>query len=144
MKSRPFVWATFVWNMFDFTSDSRHEGSIPGRNTKGLVTYDRKVRKDAFYFYKANWSEEPTLYIASRRFTNRTNAVTDVKIYSNAREVALTVNGVLQGRQSGPTNCVFVWKGIRLNPGENRVEARASRNGHELSDACVWELEPPR
>ena len=86
MKSRPFVWGTFVWNMFDFAVSTRHEGGIPGRNDKGLVTYDRKIKKDAFFFYKANWSAEPTLYITSRRFTERTNAVTDVKIYSNAKK----------------------------------------------------------
>ncbi|HEY6951797.1 MAG TPA: glycoside hydrolase family 2 TIM barrel-domain containing protein, partial [Bacteroidota bacterium] len=85
MKSRPFVWGTFVWNMFDFVVHSRHEGGIPGRNDKGLVTYDRKTKKDAFYFYKANWSDEPTLYFTSRRFTIRTNHVTDVKVYSNAK-----------------------------------------------------------
>ena len=84
MKARPFVWGTFIWNMFDFTSYTRHEGGVLGRNDKGLVTDDRKTRKDAFFFYKANWSDEPTLYITSRRFTNRTNAVTNVKIYSNA------------------------------------------------------------
>ena len=69
MKERPFVWGTFVWNMFDFAVSTRHEGGIPGRNDKGLVTYDRKIKKDAFFFYKANWSDEPMLYITSRRFT---------------------------------------------------------------------------
>ena len=63
MKARPFVWGTFVWNMFDFAVSTRHEGGVPGRNDKGLVTYDRKIKKDAFYFYKANWSDEPVLYI---------------------------------------------------------------------------------
>ncbi len=87
MKARPFVWGTFVWNMFDFAVSTRHEGGVPGRNDKGLVTYDRKTKKDAFYFYQANWSDEPMVYITSRRFTERTNAVTDVKIYSNAKEV---------------------------------------------------------
>ena len=142
MKTRPFVWGTFVWNMFDFTSDSRHEGGIPGRNDKGLVTYDRRTKKDAFFFYKANWSDEPTLYITSRRFTERTKASTDVKIYSNASEVELLVNGMSQGKQAGGANCIFIWKDVKLQPGENHIEARARRDDHALSDSCVWTLKP--
>ena len=142
MKARPFVWGTFVWNMFDFTSNTRNEGGIKGRNTKGLVTYDRKIRKDAFFFYKANWSDEPTLYITSRRFTARTHPATDVKIYSNAKEVELLVNGVSQGVQKEGSNCIFIWKNIQLQPGENQIEARASRGGAGLTDKCLWTLKP--
>jgi beta-galactosidase len=142
MKERPFVWGTFVWNMFDFAVATRHEGDVPGRNDKGLVTYDRKIRKDAFYFYKANWSDEPVLYIASRRFTERTNAVTEVKIYSNATEVELLLDGTPQGTRRNEGNAVFVWKDIRLSPGENRLEARAQRDGRSLSDFCIWTLKP--
>ena len=141
MKARPYVWGTFVWNMFDFAVSTRHEGGIPGRNDKGLVTYDRKIKKDAFYFYKANWSDEPVLYITDRRFTERTNAVTDVKIYSNARRVELLLNGKSQGYHSTGTNCVFLWKNVKLKPGENQVTAKAERDGKELSDTCVWTLE---
>jgi beta-galactosidase len=140
MKERPFVWGTFVWNMFDFAVSTRHEGGIPGRNDKGLVSYDRKTKKDAFYFYKANWSDEPTLYITSRRFTERTNAVTDVKVYSNAKKVELLVNGVSLGETRNATNCVFIWKNAELKSGENKVEARAELSGTSLSDSCVWTL----
>jgi beta-galactosidase len=140
MKERPFVWGTFVWCMFDFAVSTRHEGGIAGRNDKGLVTYDRKTKKDAFYFYKANWSDEPVLYISSRRFTERTNAVTDVKIYSNAKAVELLMNGIPQGKRSDGTNGVFVWKNMQLKPGENHIETRAERNGQKLNDACVWTL----
>ena len=142
MKARPFVWGTFAWNMFDFTSNSRNEGGIPGRNTKGLVTYDRKIRKDAFFFYKANWSDEPTLYITSRRFTERAHAASDVKVYSNAKEVELLINGVSQGERKDSSNCIFIWKNIQLQPGENRIEARAQRDGQALSDSCAWMLKP--
>jgi beta-galactosidase len=144
MKSRPFVWGTFVWNMFDFTSNTRHEGGIPGRNDKGLVTYDRKTKKDAFFFYKANWSDEPTLYITSRRFAERTQANTDVKVYSNAREVELLVNGVSQGKQAGGANCIFIWRDVKLKLGENRIEEWATREGRGLSDACVWTFNPTK
>jgi beta-galactosidase len=140
MKARPFVWGTFVWNMFDFAVSTRHEGSMPGRNDKGLVTYDRKIKKDAFYFYRANWSDEPMVYITSRRFTERTNAVTDVKIYSNANKVELLLNGISQGQPSDGTNCVFIWKNVTLKPGENQIAAKAERDGKKLSDSCVWTL----
>jgi beta-galactosidase len=140
MKERPFVWGTFVWNMFDFAVSTRHEGGIPGRNDKGLATYDRKIKKDAFYFYKANWSDEPMLYITSRRFTERTNALTDVKMYSNAKKVELLVNGVSLGEKRNATNCVFIWKNARLKSGENQVEARAKLDGKSLSDSCMWTL----
>ena len=140
MKQRPFVWGTFVWNMFDFAVSTRHEGSIPGRNDKGLVTYDRQTKKDAFYFYQANWSDEPMVYITSRRFTERTNGVTDVKVYSNANKVELLLNGISQGQPSDGTNCVFIWKNVTLKPGENQIAAKAERAGKKLSDSCVWTL----
>jgi len=140
VKQRPFVWGTFVWNMFDFAVSTRHEGGIPGRNDKGLVTYDRKTKKDAFYFYKANWSDEPVLYITSRRFTEHTQAVTDVKIYSNARKVELVVNGKSLGERSDGINGVFVWKAVQLQPGENPIQAYARRGGERLSDGCIWNL----
>ncbi len=143
MKQRPFVWGTFVWCMFDFAVSTRHEGGQPGLNNKGLVTRDRQTKKDAFYFYKANWSEEPVLYIASRRFTERTNAVTDVKIYSNAKEPELFVNGVSQGTRTDGENSVFVWKGITLSPGENKISVQAQAGGQTQTDECVWKLSPP-
>jgi beta-galactosidase len=140
MKARPFVWGTFVWNMADFTSFWRHEGGMLGRNDKGLVTYDRKIKKDAFYFYKANWSDEPMIYITSRRFTERTNAVTDVKVYSNAARAELFLNGKSQGTRDNDGNAIFIWKDIQLSPGKNQVEARAEKGGTPVSDSCVWML----
>jgi beta-galactosidase len=140
MKARPFVWGTFAWAMFDFAVASRHEGGVPGRNDKGLVTYDRKTKKDAFYFYKANWSDDPVLYITSRRFTERTNATTGVKVYSNAGEAELFVNGSSYGVRQNDGNAVFIWKDVYLRNGENRIEARATRNGQALTDACNWTL----
>jgi beta-galactosidase len=140
IRARSFVWGSFVWNMFDFTSYFRREGAVEGVNDKGLVTRDRKTKKDAFFFYQANWSDEPVLYLASRRFTERTNVLTDVKIYSNTDKVELLLNGKSQGRRSDGTNGVFLWKGVSLKPGENRVEARAERHGQKLNDSCVWTL----
>ena len=143
MNARPFVWGTFVWVMFDFAVSTRHEGGVEGRNDKGLVTADRQIKKDAFFYYKANWSDEPVLYLTSRRFTERTNAVTDVKVYSNAAEVELLVNNTSQGRRADGANGVFIWKQVTLAAGGNQIEARALRNGQALTDHCVWTLQPP-
>jgi len=143
LKQRPFVWGTFVWCMFDFAVGTRHEGGQPGLNDKGLVTRDRQTKKDAFFYYKANWSDEPVLYITSRRFTERTNAVTDIKIYSNAKEPELFINGVSQGKRSDGQNCVFVWRDLTLAPGENKISATAQASGQTLTDECEWKLSPP-
>jgi beta-galactosidase len=140
MKSRPFIWGTFVWNLCDFAVSTRHEGGIPGRNDKGLVTYDRKTKKDAFFFYKANWNDDPMVYITSRRFTDRTNAVTDVKIYSNAKTAELFLNGASQGVRTNDDNSVFIWKSVQLKPRENAVEARATKDGTPVTDNCIWTL----
>jgi len=140
IQARPFVWGSFVWNMFDFVVAGRNEGGVPCRNDKGLVTSDRQLKKDAFYFYQANWSEAPVLHLNSSRFTERTNAVTEVKAYSNANQVELFVNGRSLGAAGPATNCVFTWPGVRLVPGENRIEIRARRDNRELHDECVWHL----
>jgi beta-galactosidase len=143
MKSRPFIWGTFIWNMFDFTSYWRNEGGVRGRNDKGLVTYDHQTKKDAFYFYKANWSDEPFVYLTSRRHLERTNAVTDVKVYSNAGDVELFLNGTSRGTRNSTGNGVYLWKDLELTRGENRVEARAQKDGRTLNDQCVWNLKVP-
>lgn len=124
--------------MFDFASALRHEGDTPGLNDKGLVTADRKVRKDAFYFYKANWSEEPVVYVAGRRFTPRAEPIADVKVYSNLPRVELKVNGASFGTIPGDDEHVFRWQAIPLHQGENRIEAIAADDTHRLVDACLW------
>ena len=138
IKARTFVWGSFVWCMFDIVVAGRNEGGVPCRNDKGLVTSDRELRKDAFYFYKANWSDEPVLYITDRRYTARTNHLTQVKIYSNAKRVELSINGKSLGQSSPVAYQVFVWQNVVLAPGENRVVARAVRNGQQLTDECAW------
>ena len=91
--SHPYLWCTYVWNMFDFGVDQRNEGGVQGRNNKGLVTYDRKTKKDSFYVYKAHWSDEPFVHIASKRYVYRAEKVTKVVVYSNQPEITLYVNG---------------------------------------------------
>ena len=90
---RPFMWATHVWNMFDFAADARDQGGEAGMNHKGLVTFDRKIRKDSFYLYKAWWSKEPMIHICSKRYVDRCETTTKVKVYSNQPKVALYVDG---------------------------------------------------
>src|ERR1043165_1324347 len=141
MRTRPYLWCKFIWNMFDFAADQRSEGDTLGRNDKGLVTYDRKTRKDAFYWYKANWSEQPMLYITGRRYVERPTPNTSVKVYSNAAAVELFVNGISQGRHAGE-NHIFRWPEVTLRAGENTIEARALRSGQRLSDRCVWSYSP--
>lgn len=91
-ESHPYLWGTYVWNMFDFAADARNQGGEPGMNHKGLVTFDRKTKKDSFYIYKAYWSDRPFVHIAGKRFTNRTGSVTKIKVYTNCGDVALYCN----------------------------------------------------
>ena len=93
IEARPYLWATHVWNLFDFAADGRDEGGKHGENQKGLVTFDRKLRKDAFYLYKAYWSKEPFVHLCGRRYADRTEEVTEIKVYSNQSEVTLLVDG---------------------------------------------------
>ncbi|MDX2245712.1 MAG: glycoside hydrolase family 2 TIM barrel-domain containing protein [Bacteroidia bacterium] len=139
-KERPYIWGTFLWNMFDFGSHFRREGDHPGRNDKGLVTYNRKVKKDAFYFYKANWSEEAVLYITSRRFILRNKKTTPVKVYANTDEVELWVNRESKGKVKG-VNGVFLWEDISLQPGNNAIKVTGKKNGKNYEDTCIWVLE---
>lgn len=96
-----WLWSTHVWNMFDFAADARDQGGEPGMNHKGLVTFDRKIKKDSFYLYKAYWAEEPFVHIAGKRYADRTESTTTVTVYSNQPSVALYVNGELKEMQTG-------------------------------------------
>ena len=92
--ARPYLWATHQWNCFDFAADARNEGGVKGRNNKGLITYDRKTKKDAFYVYKAWWNPEPMVFVSGGRFVNRgPDAERNVIVYTNCDEVTLVVNG---------------------------------------------------
>ncbi|MCD8382657.1 MAG: glycoside hydrolase family 2 protein [Clostridiales bacterium] len=101
INKRPWMWATHVWNMFDFAADARDQGGEPGMNHKGLVTFDRKTKKDSFYLYKAWWSDDPFVHLCSKRYVDRVESETTVKVYSNQPEVALYVDGKLVEKKSG-------------------------------------------
>jgi beta-galactosidase len=140
LRERPWVWCRAVWQMFDAASDGRSEGEGPGINDKGLVTRDRSIKKDAFFWYQANWTDEPMVYLASRRFTPRTSAKTDVKVYSNCAEVELCLDGRSLGTRPVEDH-VARFDGVTLSPGKNRLEAFARTRGIEVRDVCEWVLE---
>jgi beta-galactosidase len=142
ISGKEYLWGSFAWNMFDFGSAHRNEGDALGVNTKGLVTFDRKTRKDPFFFYKANWSREPVTYITSRRYTDRAYAVTNVTVYSNADSVRLAVNGktfaTKKAHECPMATCVF--RDVRLRRGENAVEAEGRHGDKRVTDAVRWAL----
>ncbi|WP_234161379.1 glycoside hydrolase family 2 protein [Bacteroides thetaiotaomicron] len=137
---RPYMWAKYIWVFADFQSSIRNEGGKPGINDKGLVTYDRKIKKDAFYFYKANWSTEPMIYITSRRFTKRPEASVQVKVYSNLRENTLYVNGKKIGKQKSDSLNRVMWQNVTLSKGENRIRVEGKSKAGVIEDTCVWYL----
>ncbi|WP_010521858.1 glycoside hydrolase family 2 protein [Aquimarina agarivorans] len=123
LKDRPFIWSSFVWNMFDFSVAGWNRGGIPNLNHKGLVTFDRKIKKDAFYFYKANWSETPTTHIVGKRNNRRKGITQKIKVYSNQTNLILTANG----QQINCTNCnsdtmVVEFDNILLKKGNNLIQ----------------------
>ena len=135
-KRHPWMWATHVWNMFDFAADARDQGGEPGMNHKGLVTFDRKTKKDSFYLYKAWWSDEAFVHICSKRFVERTGSTATVKVYSNQSTVALYVNGNKVGEQTGEH--VFTFK-VPLN-GELHIQAVA---GDRTDESVIRHVDAP-
>jgi len=121
IDERPYLWATHVWNMFDFGADNRDEGGVKGRNNKGLVTFDRKIKKDSYYIYKAYLSDQPFVHICGRRYVDRAEEVSEVKVYSNQKKVALYNNGTFIAEQEGDK--IFTFK-VRLDK-ENTIEAKS-------------------
>jgi beta-galactosidase len=136
IEAAPWLWSSFVWVGFDFPSAGRNEGDAVSINDKGLVTLDRKVRKDAYYWYQANWAKQPMVHITSSRAVRRTQADTEVKVYSNQPAVRLLVNGVDLGERAVEGH-IARWQ-VKLEPGANRIEARSGSS----SDSVEWRLEP--
>ena len=128
-SERPYIWAMHCWNMFDFAADGRNEGGKPGQNQKGLVTFDRKTKKDAFYIYKAYLSKEPFVHLCGRRYADRPEEITEVKVYSNQPEVTLLVDGREFAMQTGDK--IFRFQ-VPIT-GVHTIEARSG----ELSDTMT-------
>ncbi len=108
--------------------------ALDGRNDKGMVTYDRQEKKDIYYFYKAQWSPEPMVYITDRRFTDRHHPTVDVKVYTNQKDATLYVNGKKVVRQKTDDIHRVIFKDVQLAEGDNKIEVRAGK----LSDECTW------
>lgn len=130
--SRPWLWATYEWNMFDFAADARDEGGCRGRNNKGLVTYDRKTCKDAFFIYQAYWTQDPMVRLCGRRFAKRAPGQRDVKVYSNCASVALWLNGAPLATLQ-PVDHVCVFRNVPLQSGENQLVAIADGARDEMT-----------
>ena len=120
LDERPWIWSSHVWNMFDFGCAARDEGGVAGRNNKGLVTMDRKTKKDSYYVYQAYWSKEPVIHLCGRRYALRAGDTTEIRVYCNQPSVALYLNGKPAGEQSGDK--VFVFR-VSLEEGQNIVTA---------------------
>ncbi|MBQ7915214.1 MAG: DUF4982 domain-containing protein [Firmicutes bacterium] len=122
--TRPYLWSTHVWNCFDFAADARNEGGVIGMNNKGLVTYDRKTKKDAFYVYKAYWTTEPMIHIAGGRFVDRAPEERNITVYTNCDEVTLMVNGTEVQTKKAVDHAV-VFENVALAEGENTITAKS-------------------
>jgi beta-galactosidase len=142
LSARPYLWATWLWNSFDFATTVRREGDADDINTKGLVTYDRKIRKDSWWFYRANWSSMPTVHVNSRRYVDRAYGVTDVRVYSNAPTTELWVNDRSLGVRSDCPQRTCVWQAVRLTSGENRVVAAGRFPAGPQEDTTTWRIDP--
>jgi len=139
ISKHPVLIASYIWNMFDFATPASSQGRVEARNMKGLITFDRKIKKDPFYWYKANWSKEPVLYITQRRVVNRGNEITHVTVYSNIGIPKLLVNGVeIKTYNKGVTDIHYIFENIKLKEGENLIEVKANHNQQEHYDKIVW------
>jgi beta-galactosidase len=153
-SKRPYLWSTFVWNMFDFAADGREEAGDNGVNHKGLVTFDRKVKKDAYYIYKAWWSKEPFVHLCGSRYVDRTEKETEIKIYSNQPKVTLLVDGQKVEEKEGSHIFTFLIPihgehHIEVTSGECRDKIRIRKveepNQEYIlkeSTVCNWFEEP--
>jgi len=143
ISKNPIFLGSYVWNTFDFATPITALNVNP-RNYKGLVSFDRKLKKDGFYWYKANWSKEPVLYITQRRMINRGNEITPITVYSNRGEPTLIINGqTIKGAKIGQTNVHYIFENVKLKLGKNAVEAKViQKDGKVLTDTIEWNYDP--
>lgn len=135
----PYIIASYLWNTFDFATPMANRGGIPARNMKGLVTFDRKLKKDVYFWYKANWSKSPVLYITQRRNVERERRNTSITVYSNVGTPRVTLNGKpLGGIRQGYTSVHYIIDNVTLADGKNIIRAEAANGGKKLSDEIIW------
>ncbi|MFV0593154.1 MAG: glycoside hydrolase family 2 protein [Draconibacterium sp.] len=139
IEKHPYILASYLWNMFDFAVPMWSRGGVEARNMKGLITFDRKIKKDAFYWYKANWSEEPVVYLTQRRNTDREKQTTTITVYSNVGTPKVFLNGEeLGGVKQGTTKVHYVFENVTLREGINTIKAIASEKGQSFEDQIEW------
>ncbi|WP_251390996.1 glycoside hydrolase family 2 protein [Mediterraneibacter agrestimuris] len=136
-KRFPYMWATYYWNMFDFAADARNQGGEPGMNHKGMITFDRKLKKDVFYLYKAYWTKDPFIYLAGKRYEYRAETTTEITVYSNLNEVSLYNNGKLVGTKKGEK----VFKFQMTMEAENKLEAKS---GEWEDSTVIYKTDQPQ
>ena len=145
IANHPYLLASYLWNTFDFATPASSQGGVEARNMKGLVTFDRKLKKDPFYWYKANWSKDPVLYLTQRRANERENKITPVTVYSNIGVPQLFVNGVeVKNYKKGTTHVHYIFENIELKEGINEIEVKASYKGETYDDNIQWNYEENR
>lgn len=137
-STRPYLWGTYVWNMFEFAAAGRDEAGDPGKNHKGLITFDRKQKKDAFYIYKAWWSDEPFVHLCGRRYHDRVEDITEIKVYSNQKSVTLYVDG----KEVGTVNGEHVFKFEVPISGTHTIKAVSGNLTDEMEIAKTNEPNP--
>lgn len=139
IAEHPYIIASYLWNMFDFAVPMWERGGVPARNLKGMVTFDRKIKKDSYYWYKANWSKEPVLYLTQRRNVDRERKETSVTVYSNIGTPVVYLNGKpLEGIRKGYTEVHYVFDKVTLVQGKNILKAVVSYQGKEYVDEIEW------
>jgi beta-galactosidase len=142
IQDNPKLWGSFVWVMFDFASDARNEGAKPGVNDKGLMTQDRAVKKDAFYFYQANWTTAPMVHLTGKRLATRRLGEFEIKAYTTCTEAELFLNGKSLGRAKPDAIHIVRWPGVKLSPGPNTVSVVARSGFRKVRDTCTWTYTP--
>lgn len=145
ITKHPQIVASYLWNMFDFAVPTSRRGSVEARNMKGLVTFDRKTKKDSYYWYKANWSKEPVVYITQRRNDLRERRMTSVTVYSNIGTPRVTLNGRDLGTpRRGNTDVHYIFEGVRLDDGINTLLAEIPKGGKVYTDTVIWRYDGER
>jgi beta-galactosidase len=139
LRSRDYLWCKIIWEMFDHATMQGRDADEPGICDMGLVTHDRQVLKDAYFFYKASWTDDAMVHICSRRFDPRTRQSIDLKVYSNLPELTARLNGVALADPERD-GVIWIWKKCRLATGPNVVQVTGTKNGEEVRDQVEWNI----
>ena len=139
IAQHPYIIASYLWNMFDFAVPTSKRGSVDARNMKGMMTFDRRIKKDSYFWYKANWSKEPVLYLTQRRNAVREKKETSITVYSNIGTPKVYLNGKeLTGVRKGYTDVHYIFDKVVLDDGKNVLKASLLHQGKEYTDEIEW------